>query len=122
MHMEGRVAPKIKEMKATDLCVCGSGRTWKQCCGMYLEKPNCLVGMVKISEGTTVRFFLANLATDEAYEDEEGSVLVFTNQAQAISLNARLGHKYQIVGMTQTTWERFQREVPEFTVVTDAVA
>lgn len=114
--------PKIKTMKAEDPCICGSGRGWKKCCGAYLAKSECEVVRIDVTGTGPVRFFLGDVRTSEGYTGDGGDVLVFTSRAQALSLNERLHHRFQIVGMGQENWERFQREVPNHVVVADAVA
>lgn len=120
--LEALLESKIKMMKATDPCVCGSGKGWKSCCGVYLAKSETVIGRIDITGKTPVRFFLADVATQQAHGDEAGNVLVFTNRAQALGLNERLKNAFQIVGMGQDKWELFQRDIPNHVVVTDAVA
>jgi len=116
------VESKIKRMTATDPCICKSGLAWKKCCGRYLDNTNGVAGTYSVTGKEPVRFFLADLPTNEAYTDHDGTVLIFTNRAQALGLNERLRHKYQIIGMAEEKWAQFQKDVPNHLVISDAVA
>jgi hypothetical protein len=112
--------PKIQRMTATTSCVCGSGDEWKRCCGKYLKNPNGALAAFSITGKPTIRFFLADLPTNQVHE-EDGVILVFTNRAQALQVNERLQHKYQICGMSAERWAMFQKAIPNHVVISDAV-
>jgi hypothetical protein len=76
-----------------------------------------VLGMVRITKEEPVRFFLADLPTNEAYAGADGNVLVFADRAQALDLNEKLGHKYHVIGMAEEKWALFQRDIPAHVVV-----
>jgi hypothetical protein len=113
---------RVRKMKASDACICGSRKEWGKCCGSLLKNKEGLVGRVRFTNEEPVRFFLGNMRTNDAYADEDGNVLVFINRAQAMALNEALNDAFQIVGMGETKWQLFQKDVPNHLVISDAQA
>jgi SEC-C motif len=113
---------KLKRMTANTPCFCGSKLGWKACCGKYSKEEEGFGARIDVTGVVPIRFFLGSLLDNNAYTDDDGTVLVFTNRSQALVLNATLGHKYQIIGMGADKWKLFQRDIPNHMVISDALA
>jgi hypothetical protein len=120
--MEDILAQTIKKMTADSPCDCNSGKTWKQCCGKYLDNPDVYSATVRTAPGTPVRWFLADLVKEDIHRDGEGRPLVFTDRAQAFALGQRIGSTFLVVGMSEEKWALFQNDFPTAFEVSDAVA
>jgi hypothetical protein len=109
-------------MQKEDPCICGSKKVWKSCCGQQLQKKETHAFFVSITGQASTHYFLGNMFMDGVFTDGEGSVLVFTNRAQALACNERLAGKYVVIGMSEEKWRLFQRDFPKHLVISDAVA
>ena len=116
------MTPKINNTTATSPCPCKSGKEFKQCCGKYMQDPNCRIALHSLTGETPVRFILAVVSTGETHADEAGSIMVFTDRAQALGLNQQLHYKYSLIGMSERSWKLFQAEVPDFQVISAIMA
>lgn len=112
----------MRMMKSEDSCICGSKKRWGSCCGQQLREKDTNALFVSFSGKQAVRFFLGNLVNNDTFTDEDGNVIVFTNRAQAMACNESLKSAFQVVGMAEDKWAAFQRDIPNHTVITDAVA
>lgn len=114
---------KIKPMGKQDPCICGSKKAWGQCCGQQLNDKEVFTVHVPLTGEQAIRFFLASLSTGDMYKDDAGDVVVFTNRAQALSLNEKvMDQGFMLVGMGESKWKLFQAEISNHVVITDAVA
>lgn len=112
----------MKQMSADDACVCGSRKRWASCCGRHLREKETTVGFVSLTGKQSVRFFLGNMFTNEAFTDDEDNVIVFTSRAQALSCNESLNGAYHVIGMSEEKWSIFREDVPNHVVISDAIA
>lgn len=94
---------KVTRFEATDPCICGSKRPYGRCCGTNFKNPGTTGGFTAVvrmegaSTGPRTHFAVAksifdpSIAIDDIfYKNEEGLVLIFTEEMQAWQLQQRL--------------------------------
>ena len=106
-------------------CICGSGHTWRRCCGLQLPKEPVTAVHAGDPRGC-VKFFLLDALSNNMFADDAFDILVFTSRAQALAcatkINARLGTLFGVAGMTAAQWGRFMADLPGHRVVPEAAA
>jgi hypothetical protein len=110
---------KIRKIRANRPCLCGSWKTWGECCGKDLEKPVYTTSPIKRTNNPTHHFFIVNETMTEAVKDD-GKILVWTNRDKALAWGHRNKERcfktFGVIGMGDEKWVMFQME-NEFRIV-----
>lgn len=113
-----------KTVGQNDKCPCCSGKTWGQCCGSMLStKADVKVFTAKKAGlGEPTHFIVLDLVTKEPIPEPDGTVVIYTSQAQAIGSRREVTAPIAVMGMPTNRLHLFLADYPKYRIAASNAA